>query len=78
MHRQQYSGAQRGRGGAGRAKRAEHAAMRKGDSGGEPTIENADDVLQTCTPETYNAINQCHPNKSVLKLIKNISLIIKI
>ena len=30
---------------------------------GEYTIQCTDDVLQNCTLETYNFINQCHPNK---------------
>ena len=31
--------------------------------GGEHTIQYMDDILQNCKPETYNFINQCHPNK---------------
>ena len=31
--------------------------------GGEHTIQYTADVLQNCTLETCNFINQCHPNK---------------
>ena len=30
---------------------------------GEHTTEYTDNVLQNCTPETYNFISQSHPNK---------------
>ena len=41
--------------------------VREGDLilGGEHTIQHADDVqncIQKCTPETYNFMNQSHPN----------------
>ena len=31
--------------------------------GGKHSIQYTDDVLKNYTPETYNFINQCHPNK---------------
>ena len=31
--------------------------------GGEHTTQCTDDVLQNRTPENYNFVNQCHPNK---------------
>ena len=31
--------------------------------GGKYTMQHRDDVLQKCTLEAYNLINQCHPNK---------------
>ena len=34
--------------------------------GGEHTIQYTDDV-QNCIPETYNFINECHPNIFDLK-----------
>ena len=37
--------------------------------GGEHTIQYTDDVLQNCTPETYNFINQYHPQNSI-KILK--------
>ena len=35
--------------------------------GGEHTIQHTGVVLQNCTPETSNFINQCCPNKFTKK-----------
>ena len=48
------------------------------DWGDEHTIQYIDDVLQNCTPETYNFINQCTPIDSIKiinKIIQKINLL---
>ena len=34
--------------------------------GGEYTMQYTDDVLQICTPDTLNGINQCYPPPNLI------------